>query len=276
MTEQVNEEATASSETKQALDEMKQLGIIEGEQEAPAVESTPEESPVEETPEVEEETEETEEVEVKRQPTRTAKFVPVNKYNELRHSLNDLKSEITDWKSKYETLASKSPVEQEKKLDDISSKLSDKHGLDKDLIKDLVSEMTQVLGEKTKLPQDVEYKLQLLEKNTQLQNQIKEFENEYSGVAKELNLSASDKEAIQKLAFTQGFETTPIRTLAIQYLYENPKRTTVEGEAKGRSAKRIIDLDNLSEEDLAKMNPNSPEFEQFVSRVKAKSGWTRA
>ena len=194
----------------------------------------------------------------------------MNKYNELRHSLKDLKAELESYKTKVETKTEVTPD-----FDDTASKLAEKHGLDADFIKDLMSSVKQSVS--PTLPDDIQSKLDLLDQQAKSQTQLKEFENDYQKISEEFNdLSEKDKREIQRLAFTRGYETTPIRTIAIQYLHDNPSRATVEGETRGKSAKHIVDFDNMTEEDLQKISPDSPEFEQFLKRLDSKSKWRRS
>lgn len=273
---------STSKDTDAKLVEMKEMGIINDDEGLlPETKEEPKEEPKEEIKEPETKEPETKEPETLdkkeeiRPQERTPQYVPVNKYNELRHSIKDLKSELEDYKSKYEEISKQPTAEIKTSIDEISSTLAEKHGLDQDFVKDLMSETTRLST--PQIPDDVKVKLDLLDQQAQVQSQLKAFEEDYQKVSDEFgDLTEADKKEIQRLAFTRGYETTPIRTLAIQYKYENPKKETVEGSGGGRSNREILDLDNMSEEDLEKLDPNSDAFEQFRQRGKQKSGWNRA
>lgn len=229
--------------------------------EPPKVEETPKEPPKVDKP-------------------RTSNFVPVNKYNEMRHELATEKAAKADLEAKLaqatQSITNKSTPEEVDDAEVAAKMLAEEHGLDENLAKSLAKTMVDIASKRAKVPDDILQKIQKFDEREA--NQLKQveddatFETTFADVVKEFPALISKKDDIKQLAFTEGYESTPIRTLAIEYLHDNPVTSEYGAEppSGGKGATVVLDYDNLTEEQLSNFTPE--EMDKFNAYIVKKSG----
>jgi len=227
----------------------------EGKQEVKTPEQTT--PKVVEQPEVK--TEEKQE-EVVKPKSRRSDYVPVSKYNELRHELQEIKKTLEQGKP---------PTIQEKKEVKSSLKdLAEKYNLDEDFI----SEFTDKLVEeaKVKLPDNFEATIKSFQEKEKSLAEDKEFENEFDTLIKDIPDLEASKADFKRLAFTEGYENTPLEVLATYYLAKNKPVHTAETPKQGGGKTELIDFQNITEEQLKGFDDEK--LEQYMTWTKKQSG----
>jgi len=257
-------------ETAEILKELEAEGhSIEG-KEPKIEEPTPEEPKVEEpkTDEPESEPEKVEDQPKVEKPKREVQAVPVNKYNEERHKRQEAERKLAELEAQRSTPT----IEVSGDVKDVANQFAEKHGLDADLVTELFDTATKLTAKNTSGLSDEEIKeLRALRETARQQAESLAFDNDFSGVAKTLEKEGLDitghKDQIKQLAYTEGYTSTSLRAIALEYAHDNglltKGRKTLEPKQAGRVVEsEAIDFDSLSEEQ-AKALPDD-QWEKFV------------
>ena len=243
-------------ETAQTLEEFKAQGYeiageakepqpevkVEAEPAKPVTQPEPvkEEAKVEDEPEVE-----------KQQVERNIKAVPVKKYNELRHELQDLKKQLAE----RETQVSQ-PVTTPPHTPESISKLAEKYQLQPEFLQDLAQSLAEDVGRKVAIPEDYKAVIEQMKQSTKEQQEELGFQREASQVLKEFPQLGDYQSKLKELAYTEGLEKTPLRTIAIQYMHDSgmfdqPKKTAESGKPISGGATELIDYNSVTEEEFS-------------------------
>jgi hypothetical protein len=274
MTESIRERSTASDvseETLKVLDAIRKPGeVFEGADKPvePTKEVKPEEKPKEE-PKVDPKPEE-KPVEPKPEE-RPARSVPVIKFNVQRHELGETKAQLAaeraakaDLELKLKELSDKPTQENVDEVRVAAKKLAEKHGLDEEFVVELMEQSADLASKKaskSNIPADLEktiaeFKAQTERSKAIEQSQVedKQFEDSFGKVSTEFPELADPKvkEALKQLAFMEGYESTPLRAIALEYIHDNKPRKTAEESGKGRAD--VTDYENITDAQLKAMN----------------------
>lgn len=291
-------EETLDSETSEILKELEVEGhelAPTADKPAPKPEAKPEEKkpeaekPKEEAPKAKEEEDKDKKPEAK-PADRTVRAVPVHKFNEQRHELQDTKKALAERDAKIaeleKTLSSKDggkPTTQEEVSDirKTAKAIAEKHGLDEEFVSEFADAMVKLAKtDRNVLPKDISDKLAVLDtlqKERAEQTEERMFNDDFDKVAKEFPALADKKDSIKEIAYTEGNERIPLRAIAIQFLHDNPVpqpkgKTAEDGQpGAGRDAGEVIDFDHVTEEQMK--DPNFPleKFMEFQEKKEAKA-----
>jgi len=197
---------------------------------------------------------------------REPRFVPVSKHNEERHKRQEAERIAEEAKIEADRLraqlkdATDKPIKDE--IDDRARRLAEKHDLQLDFVRDLITETAP----KSVLPPDIAADLQFIkEQKASIERQKAEieqdkwFKHEFQTIVKEFPDLSDQEEELKKLAFSDGNLIAPLRTLAIAYRYDNPARKpdrkTVEDPVPAqKDSSPVYDFANVTEEDVKTMD----------------------
>jgi len=292
MTESIRERSASSdvsAETLEVLEKIRRPGdTFEGVDPKPA-EPTDPKPPVEEKKPVEPkekskptekkddepsddedgEVEEKDKKEPSKPDTRPARSVPVKKFNEQRHELGETKAKLAKAEADLAlALKGVSDKPNKEEVDDvraIAKSLAEKHGFDEEFVAELMDKATELAtkkaGKQTNIPEDLAQTIASLKaRDAQAQEaekarqEDKWFEDSFSEVSTEFPELADPKvkEELKQLAFMEGYESAPLRAIALEWIHDNKPRKTVEEPGKGRA--EVTDFENVTEEQLKKMS----------------------
>jgi hypothetical protein len=264
------------ADTQATLEDLKKQGHeIDGEakpdapkaQEAPKAEPAkpaeapkPEaEKPKEEEPKDEDDTEAD-----KPKVERSVKAVPVRKYNELRHELQEAKKQLAEKQQAEKPNASKPDQALTPEITDAVKAVAAKHKIeDPSLLLDLANTIAEAVGRKAAIPADILLAAEQWKKSTAAQQEELGFQNDFATVSKEFPQIADHKDKLKELAYTEGNEKTPLRSLAIEYMhdsgmFESGRKTAEHATATGTGrGAEVIDFDNVTDEQFKGMPPDA-------------------
>lgn len=260
----------------QALAELEEEGhTIEGKEPAPVVEPVKEpEKPKEEPKELVKEPE---------RPARTPTMVEAWKLNVAEDQKQKALTRVTELEAEVKKISEqKGPVTvtQEKEIADEIKAIADETGADATVL----TRMAEIILKRAPKPSgDVEKKLQTLEKERELQKQLdvynSEFEKDVLPLVKDYNLSAESlsqlKSTLKDYAFSDTYSRVPLAEIfKIKEGSLELKAPKKSSEGKGLKVREndAVDLENLSEEDFAKLPADKAE--EFVKR-KSAGGWQK-
>lgn len=271
----------ASAETQEILKELEAEGQKVAEKEPEVV------TPKEETPvEPEKAPEAAPEPEKPKAPEREQKYVPVQKFNEIRHKFRESERKGEESEQRLQELEAKiielsnKPSGQE--LDDvkaIATELAEKHNLEAGFVTDFAEKIVSIATKRNVLPKDIEQKLASFEQaNAAVEAkaaelaQEKGFQAEFVDVLKEFPDLADRKEELKQLAFSEGNVNTSLRRLALEFVHDNlkPGRKTAESPLQGKkSVDEVVDFENITEEELAALDGEKLDmYLSWVDKVK--------
>jgi hypothetical protein len=262
----------ASASAQETINELRAEGAsFEGLDPKPEVVKTVEvkTEPVKEEvkPEVEAKPEKEAETEEVEKP-RTSKYVPVGTYNEMRKEAQAAKRLSAELQAKLQEMSQRPNQETSDEIDKLSAELAEKHNIDKEFLKDLSSRLTSVVSKKSEIPSELANEIAEIKQMKREQAEEFAFEKQFEQISTEF--PDVDKKAFKQLAFTQGNEQIPLRTLAIQYMHDNPKRKTAEGSSGGQKSD-VIDFAHITEEQETKLSDE--DFDKLVAYRKRSGGW---
>lgn len=275
----------ASAETQEILKELE----AEGKGTVPGSEPAPkqEEQPKEPEPKVEEPAKKPEEPKVENtnvdpgtntqdKTKRESKYVPVHIHNDERHKRQEAERAAQAAREEAEALRAQLNGNTDKpkteELDTKAKRLAEKHGLEPDFIKDLLSEVAPT---PSSLPADVLEDLKAVkelrtnqERQALEQKQETFFNDEFARTVAEFPDLADRKEEFKQLAFSEGKTNIPLRLLALEYRHDNgldkPGRKTVEDpiQVSKKGTDALIDFANMTEDQLKDLD--GPAFDQYL------------
>ena len=202
---------------------------------------------------------------------RESKFVPVGIHNEERHKRQEAEQRAAEAERRATDLQSKLDAHDHKPSDDTldevqkaAEQVAEKHNLDPDFVKDFAKTIVSIASKRAVLPRDISDQLAAFKaaqdeqnaRNTEHQ-QEQGFDNEFNQVIKEFPDLAPHKEELKQRAFSEGYLNTPLRTIAVEYIHDNPVqgRKTAEGSGNGRAGSpEVLDYDNLTEEQFRNLS----------------------
>lgn len=224
--------------------------------------------------------------------SREPKTVPVGKFNQLRHDHGETKAQLeAERAAKVElerkladAIANKPNTEvaakgNNEEIKKAAKALAEKHGADEEFVEELALTISDLISKnapkaeiseeiKTKLNELDEAKAETTRKNKEMQEDA-DFEQGFAGLLTEFPELANSKEDFKQLAFTDGYETTPLRTLAAAYMHDNKPKKTAEASGSGKSS-GVIDYEALTEEDIK--NLPREEFTKYMKWYEKKHG----
>lgn len=280
---------TLDSETKEILESLEKEGHeLEPTEDKPEVvpapkpeEPAPEPKPEAEKPKVEEpERKEPERQQVEK-PARTPQSVPVNKFNETRHELQEAKAKIAELETALQTKGPTPTKAEEGDIRKAVTALAEEAGLDTEFLTkfaDIIIEKTKGSEKKEVISADVMETLKQFQSERAEMLEAKAFDADFAAVIKEFPELADKKDEIKEIAYTEGNERIPLRALAITYRHDNPtmtpKKTAESGNqpGAGRDAGEVIDFDNVTEAQMK--DPNFP-LDKFLEHQEAKEAKAR-
>lgn len=203
-----------------------------------------------------------EEQPVEKSEPRKSNYVPVSKYNELRHELQDLKKQI---EAKAVTPATETKVAGE--LKDIA----EKYNLDETFINEFSEKIIEKATSKApKLPENLEAVITSFQEREKAMKEETEFEKNFGELSKELPELVASKDDFKRLAFTEGYENTPLDVLAHYYINKFKPVRTAEAPKQGQGKTDVIDFANISEEELKGFNDE--QLEAYMEYNRKQSG----
>ena len=220
-----------------------------------------------------------------KKPERTPTMVEAWKL-EVATKQNEKNAELVkELSAKVEELSKqKAPVTQNQK-DEIKAEIAElakgKEGVDVELLTELAD---RILSKANKTGStDVEKTVKELQAANQLSKELNEysaeFEKDVLPLVADMKLSGEAlsklKESLKNYAFSDIYAKVPLKEIfAIKQseLVQAPKKSS-EGKPNIKvRAGYVVDIDNMSEEDFAKLSPEK--VDEFVQK-KASSGWQR-
>lgn len=250
---------------------------------------TPEEKPAEQ-PKVEEPqkpqvaepapAEKPEEAEAKgEQPKseRKVDFVPFKKFDAVRHELAEAREAKTKLEAQIAALSQKPAAQITGQAESIAKQYAEALGLDESYTAKLAEMVETIAAGKAQLPAEVAEKLKVLDKYEQLTVQAEEekaFSQDFDNtVLKEMPQLAEHKDKIKQLAYTEGYTSTSLRAIALEYAHDNGllqkgRKTLEKGSAGRTTTTEALDFDSLSE-DQARALPDD-QWEKYVEHQIAK------
>lgn len=201
-------------------------------------------------------------VESEKSEPRKSNYVPVSKYNELRHELQDLKKQM---EAKTVTPATEIKVAGE--LKDIA----EKYNLDETFINEFSERLIEKASSKVpKLPENLEAVVKSFQERENLMKQESEFENNFANLSKELPDLVANKDDFKRLAFTEGYENTPLDVLAHYYINKFKPVRTAEAPKQGQGKTEVLDFANITEDDLKGFSEE--QVEAYMAYTRKQSG----
>jgi hypothetical protein len=209
---------------------------------------------------------------------RTSKFVPVKKFNELRHANQDLQRKIAEMQQATKQNDTQPTKQEQKKVFDKASEFAEKLGLEEEAVKEFAEYILGMAqsGEKV-LPDDIKEKLDTLGKITseyeqtrQQQQEDADFEAGFEKLLDERPELADRKKEFKRLAFTEGYENTPLEVLADHFVMKNKIVKTAEPSKRGGGKTKVLDFSNMTEEELDKLD--GEDFENYRKFIMKQSG----
>lgn len=193
---------------------------------------------------------------------RKADLIPASKFHQTRHELQAKEKELEEWKAKVAALEASKSESKPQEDDEEVSKVAEKHGISKDVVKDIAS----LARPKAKPDAALEERLSRIEAERELLADAERYRNEESAVfekSPELKAYAKD---LRELAYTEGYEAVPLELLALKLkadlnLGAAPKPP--EG-ASAPPAGKPRDLDALTDEDISKLSP--ADLDRFIAK----------
>lgn len=199
---------------------------------------------------------------------RKVQAVPVNKYNEERHKRQEAERKLAELEAQRGTPQAEVPSD----LKTVATAYAEKHGLDVDSVIDLLDITTKLTPKQTDgLSSEEVQELRQLREQAKQQAEVAAFDSDFNGVAATLAKEGLDitghKDQIKQLAYTEGYTSTSLRAIALEYAHDNgllsKGRKTFEPKQAGRVVEsEAIDFDSLTEEQ-AKALPDD-QWEKFV------------
>lgn len=196
---------------------------------------------------------------------REVKAVPVQKYNALRHEVQELKKQLAD--KPQASTPSQAPD-----IADAVSKLAEKHGIDAEILSDIASTIADEVGRKVAMPEDYKEAIEKMQLMTRTQQEETAYNADFDKVATQLADEGLDvtghKDKIKQLAYTEGYTSTSLRAIALEYAHDNgllsKGRKTAESSSGGRALAEttVIDFDSISEEEAKKLPDD--QWEKYV------------
>lgn len=268
----------------QAIAELEKEGhVVEGKEPAPA-ESVKEPVPPKEEPKVEAPKPEVK-VEEKK-PDRSPKMVETWKLKVAEDQKENLEKELTDLKAKVEELSKqKAPITQAQSEDikEEIARLAKDKDVDVEFLTGFADSILKRAETKYKPSVDVETTLKKLQEKQQLDEELSsyssEFDKDVTPLLAEYQLSGEAlsqlKSTLRDYAFSETYAKVPLKEIfAIKQAEFNlsvPKKSS-EGKGIKTRATDVVDIDNMSEEDFAKLPADK--IEEFVNK-KSSSSWQR-
>ena len=294
MSDDIQARENASPETQEILKELEAEGAeiaTETKVEEPKpetkpevkTETKPEETKVEPAEDPDKKTDQGKKPEkIEREP----KFVPVSVHNVERHKRQEAERQAEDARREAEelkiALAKKAdkPVGEDE-IDSASKVLAEKHNLEPDFVKDLLSTSTDLAAKRGGLSKEAEADLAAIkqmkaqaDESARAAAQETGFNKEFDEVLKEFPDLADRKEDLKQLAFSEGNVNTSLRRIALEYIHDNPppaagKRSS-ESPARGKPTETdVIDFANITDEQFD--NLTDEQHDQYMAYL-AKKG----
>ena len=253
-----------SEDTLKVLNAIKEEGeSIEGME----TEETPIEKPVE-IPKEDSEEPEVEEKEEEKPLDRDSQFVSFKKFDKIRHLNSELKQLTEQQKAKIEELSLKKEMENSDDVLIEAKAFAEKYGFEESQAKDLFASVAKIASKKANNA-DLEEKIAHYEAERQRMTEDRKFEAEYENVRKTYPELDSAKDDFKRLAFTEGYEKTPLQVLAAWYINEKKPKKSAEKSLKGKLTD-VVDFENLSEEELSQLSDEN--FKKYIAYHDKKAG----
>lgn len=245
-------------ETVEVLKELESEGHQIGEPKEPAkVEPAKTEEPKTAEPEAE-----PAKVEPPSKAEREVQAVPVKKYNEERHKRQEVEKRLAELEAKL------GKTETPADIKSAASQFAQKYELKPEFVEELLDTATKLTSKNTQglSPEEISALKQakaVLDKQAEDQA----FDADFQKTIAEMPHLAEHKDKIKQLAYTEGYTTTSLRAIALEYAHDNgllsKGRKTLEKASAGRTVStEAIDFDSLSEEQ-AKALPDD-QWEKYV------------
>lgn len=224
---------------------------------------------------------------------REERFVPVVKFNEMRHNANDLKKQLEDEKAAKATLEARiAELSNKPTTDDLSDvreaakAFAEKNGQDPEYITEFAETLVNLTA-KRGTSQEVANRIAALEREAQTTaaqraeterqlneaNADKYFDAEFTEILKKHPDLAGQKEDIKQLAFSTGYKGIPLHFVALDYKDQNPPgRRTAEVPVQGKNdTTTVLDFANMTDDQLAKLTPEQmDQFEAWMDKSPAR------
>lgn len=207
-------------------------------------------------------------------PDRTPRMVESWKLRVAEDQKNKLTEQVNDLQVKIEALSNQKSDITPAQKNDIQAEI-DALATEANVDKDFLQKFADTILSKTKPSDDLVKTIEELKEKNELQQEMQmfsdEFEKDVLPLIKDQNLSDTElsqlKNGLRDLAFTETYAKVPlaeIYQLKGQALgIKTPKRAS-EGKGVKVRPSDVVDLDNISEEDFAKLTPE--QMEQFSTR----------
>jgi hypothetical protein len=220
---------------------------------------------------------------VKRTPT----MVEAWKLKVAEDQKASLEKDLNDLKTKVEELSKqKAPVTdaQKEELADDIKKIAEETGMDETSI----TRIADVISKKfeAKLPsKDVESTVKKLQEERELEKQLNEYSNEFEKdvlpLLEEYQLSGDAlsnlKNTLKDYAFSEIYAKVPLKEIFVikqsEFNLSQPKKSSEGKGIKTRATDSVIDIDNISEDDFAKLP--AEKIEEFMQK-KSSGSWKRS
>lgn len=272
----------------QAIAELEKEGhVIEGKEPAPA-DPAKEPTPPKEEPEAEEPKKEEPKADPvpEKKPERSPTMVEAWKLRVAEDQKESALKQVSELSEQIKKLSEqKSPVTVEQK-DDIAEeikKIAEETGVDAAPLTKL-AEVILKRNEPAKNSNDLEKIVQQLKEERELEKQLNEYSNEFEKdilpLIGQYQLSGDAlsqlKNTLRDYAFSETYAKVPLKEIfAIKKESLNlsePKKSSEGKAVKARASDGIIDIDNITEEEFAKLPPDK--IEEFASK-KSSGSWQR-
>jgi hypothetical protein len=220
--------------------------------------------------------------------SRTPTMVEAYKLKIAEDQKEKLAQQVSELSSKIEELSKqKAPVTQaqEKDIaDEIKALAQDNPNLDVDSLTKLADILSKRLESKVKPSTDLENTVKKLQEEKEIQAELaaysNEFEKDVMPLLADYQLSGEAlsqiKETLKGYAFSETYARVPLKEIfAIKNSELNlsvPKKSSEGKGIKSRATDTVVDIDNLSEEDFAKLP--AEKVEEFIQK-KSSGSWQR-
>lgn len=195
---------------------------------------------------------------------REVQAVPVKKYNEERHKRQEVEKRLAEAEAKLNQGKTETPED----IKSAATQFAQKYELKPEFVEELLDTATKLTSKNTQglSPEEISALKQakaVLDKQAEDQA----FDADFQKTIAEMPDLAEHKDKIKQLAYTEGYTSTSLRAIALEYAHDNglltKGRKTLEKASAGRTVStEAIDFDSLSEEQ-AKALPDD-QWEKYV------------
>lgn len=220
-----------------------------------------------------------------KKPDRTPTMVPAWKLKVAEDQKQAFEKKVTDLETKIEEMSKqKAPVtktQSEEIKAEIAELAKGKEGIDVEFLSEFADRILSKTNKSNS--SEVEKTVKELKDASQLQKELNEFSGEFekdvAPLVADMKLSSEAlsklKESLKGYAFSDVYAKVPLKEIfAIKQseLVQTPKKSS-EGKASIKvRASDVIDIDNISEDDFAKLPPEK--VEEFMTK-RTSSDWKK-